>query len=105
MVNAPMKRIANSKRVAEGSLGARKGSPSYQGRAKTYRQMQHINLALHELLRKASPKSTPKDISWTCVDLTSLWEVSKEHLRHIKILRKCSYPRDREKLERLLTEM
>ena len=67
--------------------------------------MQSIQAALKKLLRTASPKSTPKDISWTSVDLTSLWEVSSEHLRHIRLLVKYTYPQDREKIEDLLTKI
>ena len=39
------------------------------------------------------------------VDLAGLWEVGLNHKRHVRELLKCSYPRDREKIEELLTEM
>ncbi len=60
---------------------------------------------LHALLDVAARSCTPKDISWTVVDLASLWEVSVNHERHIRQLLKCSYPRDRGKIEDLLTEI
>jgi hypothetical protein len=39
------------------------------------------------------------------VDLAGLWEVGVNHKRHVHELLKCSYPQDREKIEKLLTEM
>jgi len=64
-----------------------------------------IQNALGDLLRRAAPTSADKTVSWTSVDLASLWEVSVNHQRHIRLLLKCSYPKDRHKIESLLTEI
>ena len=69
------------------------------------RKMLSIQNALRVLLRRAAPTSADKTVSWTAVDLASLWEVSVNHQRHIRLLVKCSYPKDRHKIERLLTEI
>jgi hypothetical protein len=78
------------------------GSPRL---TRTDKKFLAIQTAISTLLRRASPLSTAKDISWTTVDLAALWEVSKNHERHVRELLKCSYPRDRAKIENLLTEM
>jgi hypothetical protein len=72
---------------------------------KTGKQILAIQTALSALFRQASPHSTAKDISWMSADLAALWEVSRNHERHVRQLLKCSYPRDRAKIENLLTEM
>jgi hypothetical protein len=72
---------------------------------KTEKELLAISAALSTLLHRASPRSTAKDISWMSVDIAGLWEVSKNHERHVRQLLKCSYPRDRAKIENLLTEM
>ena len=64
-----------------------------------------IQLKLGSLLKQAAPRSKPRDVSWMSVDLAGLWEVGLNHKRHVRELLKCSYPRDREKIEELLTEM
>jgi hypothetical protein len=73
--------------------------------AKILKEYLVINRALHRLLRSASPRANKRDISWSCVDLAGLWEVTTLHRQHIRSLIKCSYPRDREKIEELLTEI
>lgn len=69
------------------------------------RKMISIQNSLGDLLRRAAPKSADKTVSWTAVDLASLWEVSVNHQRHIRLLLKCSYPKDRHKIENLLTNI
>ena len=72
---------------------------------KAHKQMLLIQTNLNSLLSLASPNSTAKAISWTCVDFAGLWEVSKNHISTMRRLLKCSYPRDRKKIEDLLTEI
>ena len=64
-----------------------------------------IENTLGNLLRRAAPSSSDKTVRWTAVDLASLWEVSVNHQRHIRLLLNCSYPQDRHKIEDLLTEI
>lgn len=73
----------------------------------SYQQKQMIKIQhkMGDLLKLASPRSTNKDVRWTGVDLTALWEVSKKHIQHINLLMKCSHPRDHEKIKDLLTEI
>ena len=68
-------------------------------------KMTSIQQALAALLRRAASPSTDRVISWTSVDLAGLWEVSKNHERHITQLLKCTYPRDRARIENLITQM
>jgi hypothetical protein len=64
-----------------------------------------VQLKLTSLLKLAAPKLKPRDVSWMSVDIAGLWEVGLNHKRHVRELLKCSYPRDREKIDKLLTEM
>jgi hypothetical protein len=67
--------------------------------------MVSMQSALRSLIQRAAPSSADRTVSWTAVDLTSLWEVSVNHQRHIRLLLKCSYPKDRHKIQNLLTEI
>jgi len=64
-----------------------------------------IQTSLYDLFRRASPRLRARHIGWISVDIAALWEVSQKHLNHVSQLLKCSYPKDREKIENLLTEM
>jgi hypothetical protein len=72
---------------------------------RTGQKMVSIQNTLRELLRRAAPGPADKTVSWTAVDLASLWEVSVNHQRHNRLLLNCSYPKDRHKIENLLTEI
>jgi hypothetical protein len=72
---------------------------------RTEKKMASIQSTLHSLIRRAAPSSANKTVSWTAVDLASLWEVSVNHQRHIRLLLQCSYPKDRHKIQNLLTEI
>jgi hypothetical protein len=73
--------------------------------SKKGRRILAIQTALSALLRRAAPRSTARAISWTSVDLAGLWEVCQKHERHISRLLECSYPRDRARIEAIMTEM
>src|SRR5258708_4713602 len=68
-------------------------------------QILDIQSALWALFRRASPRSKPRDLSWVSAGLAGLWEVSVRHKQHIRSLMKCSYPRDRSRIEKLMTEI
>ena len=72
---------------------------------RTGQKMVAIQNTLREFLRRAAAGSADKTVSWTAVDLASLWEVSVNHQRHIRLLLNCAYPKDRHKIENLLTEI
>ena|SRR5579859_7758344 len=96
--------MLSSKNRKASNLKTRKG-PALRKLTKRQKQYLAIQVALRRLLRSASPKSKERDIRWVSIDLAWLCEVASNHQRHIRLLIKCSYPKDRERIENLLTEI
>ena len=100
---------SNSARRLEGNRTAPSHSTNKRRVAseltESEKMLMRIQIRLSSLLGRAARSCAPKDVSWAAVDLASLWEVSRSHLRHIRLLLRQSYPKDRERIERLLTEI
>ena len=94
---------ARSRGAASLKTSANKATSSKLTRSD--KMLKNIQNSLSSLFRVAAQSCKPKDVSWTAVDLASLWEVSVNNQRHIRSLLKCSYPRDRDRIETLLTEI
>jgi hypothetical protein len=103
--------MANREAMSRSSISqkGRRGS-SLRGAARPKltrleKKLLTIQTSLNALFRRASPRSRARHLGWMSVDIAGLWEVSKNHERHVRQLLKCSYPGDRAKIESLLTEM
>jgi hypothetical protein len=85
--------------------GGRAHSAAAPKMTKTQKEMRLIQTKLKGLFRRACPRCRQRDISWLAVDLSGLWEVSKEHQSKIRSLLRSSYPRDHKQIEDLLMEL
>lgn len=107
------KQIATSRhlpRPPKGKIKLRKGeraeTSKHPRRMRGYQEeILAIQSALYSIFRSASPRSKARDLGWISADLAGLWEVSIRHERDIRRLLKCSYPRDRSTIEKLMTEI